>query len=156
MSKASRKSRQDKSASRPAPKPTAPPDWAGASDAFDELRPEELAARFGTIKEPLKTPHPPGTLSIAMIVKIDMLARMFCRLNGVKKTGLASVKKTTRANKNNQAHIAPRVFSQDRWVLVSNWGVVMNYLAPRLEVARQDTDGTCNAANPVRWITTRA
>ena len=34
-----------------------------------ELRPDELNARFGTIREPLKLPYPPGTLSIAMIVK---------------------------------------------------------------------------------------
>jgi glycosyltransferase involved in cell wall biosynthesis len=73
MSKASRKSRHDKAAAPLAPKASAPPDWAGAPDAFDDLRPEELAARFGTIREPLKTPHPPGTLSVAMIVKNEAL-----------------------------------------------------------------------------------
>jgi glycosyltransferase involved in cell wall biosynthesis/Flp pilus assembly protein TadD len=49
------------------------PDWAGSPADVDDLRPEELAARFGTIKEPLRLPHPPGTLSIAMIVKNEAL-----------------------------------------------------------------------------------
>ena len=35
----------------------------------DEMRPEEMAALFGTIKGTLAIPHPPGTLTIAMIVK---------------------------------------------------------------------------------------
>ena len=52
-------------------------DWAGAPDLSDnladDLRPEELSARFGTIKQPLRTPHPPGTLSVVMIVKNEAL-----------------------------------------------------------------------------------
>ncbi|MDQ3000637.1 MAG: glycosyltransferase [Fibrobacterota bacterium] len=40
---------------------------------FDDLRPEELAARFGTIQGTLSLPHPPGTLTIAMIVKNEAL-----------------------------------------------------------------------------------
>ncbi|MEO6096373.1 MAG: glycosyltransferase, partial [Fibrobacteria bacterium] len=73
MSKASRKSRQAKSTAPPAATASAPPDWAGGTAALDDFRPEELAARFGTIRAPLKTPHPTGTLSVVMIVKNEKL-----------------------------------------------------------------------------------
>ena len=77
MSKAGKKSK-DRKANPPASKaPGAGSphghDWTGTSEAFDDLRPEELAARFGTIKRPLHLPYPPGTLSVAMIVKNEAL-----------------------------------------------------------------------------------
>jgi glycosyltransferase involved in cell wall biosynthesis len=68
MSKAGKKSKDPK-----AKPPAASGDWTGTSDDLDNLRPEELAARFGTIKNPLHLPYPPGTLSVAMIVKNEAL-----------------------------------------------------------------------------------
>jgi glycosyltransferase involved in cell wall biosynthesis len=39
------------------------------ADFLDDLAPDELSKRFGTIAAPLETPYPPGTLSVVMIVK---------------------------------------------------------------------------------------
>ncbi len=52
-----------------APEPQAKPDWSGDAAYADDLAPEELAKRFGTIRAPLENPYPPGTLSVVMIVK---------------------------------------------------------------------------------------
>lgn len=52
-------------AGRPLPIPAGKPDFR----EIDNMRPEEMAALFGTIKGTLTVPHPPGTLTIAMIVK---------------------------------------------------------------------------------------
>lgn len=75
MSKAGKKSKQGKAASGKAAAGgmAAASDWTGSPEDFDNLRPEELAARFGTIKKPLFLPYPPGTLTVAMIVKNEAL-----------------------------------------------------------------------------------
>src|SRR5690606_18302152 len=70
MSKASRH-RKSKKPPRPAPgqggpSPASGTDWSGRPE---QLRPEEISARFGTIKGTLSVPHPPVTLTVAMIVK---------------------------------------------------------------------------------------
>jgi glycosyltransferase involved in cell wall biosynthesis len=64
MSKAGKKSKGRKAATS---------DWTGTAEDLDNLRPEELASRFGTIRNPLSLPYPPGTLSVAMIVKNEAL-----------------------------------------------------------------------------------
>ncbi|MDB5106394.1 MAG: hypothetical protein JWP91_4083 [Fibrobacteres bacterium] len=81
MSKANKKAKAKKPAAdwagKPAPGASAraaqAPSPAEDSDFGDDLRPEELEARFGTIDAPLRLPYPPGTLSIAMIVKNEAL-----------------------------------------------------------------------------------
>ncbi|MDB5047412.1 MAG: hypothetical protein JWO30_483 [Fibrobacteres bacterium] len=52
----------------PRERPSGQPDPA-LSDLSDDLGPEELAARFGTIAGPVDSPYPPGTVSVVMIVK---------------------------------------------------------------------------------------
>jgi glycosyltransferase involved in cell wall biosynthesis len=77
-----------KAGKKPKHKPKAPPspDWAGrpdpaafaaavraaagsSADPGDEFTPAEMAKRFGTIRGALPSPFPPGTLTVAMIVK---------------------------------------------------------------------------------------
>jgi glycosyltransferase involved in cell wall biosynthesis len=52
-------------AGKPAPATTP----SAEHDALDGLSQKELVSRFGTIKAPIDSPFPPGTLTIAMIVK---------------------------------------------------------------------------------------
>lgn len=49
------------------PKAPVRADWSGKP--LEDMRPDELASRFGTIRGELRLPHPPGTLAIAMIVR---------------------------------------------------------------------------------------
>src|SRR4051812_2778029 len=89
MSKAGKKAkRKEKESARTAapdtvnPATTSAPDWAGrpgpraagsaaaSGDTLpDDMPAAEMAKRFGTIRGVLKTPWPPGTLTVAMIVK---------------------------------------------------------------------------------------
>jgi glycosyltransferase involved in cell wall biosynthesis len=65
MSKAGKKAKRKEKDPIPAPK--APSlDWAGLPG---EMPAAEMAKLFGTIRGVLKTPWPPGTLTVAMIVK---------------------------------------------------------------------------------------
>src|SRR5689334_17546693 len=67
MSKSSKKKHKSAGQAEPGRKGPARGDWSGKP--IEEMRPDELADRFGTIRGELKLPHPPGTLTIAMIVK---------------------------------------------------------------------------------------
>lgn len=66
MSKSSKKKQKNRN-----PGAGAASDWTGKP--AEELGPGELAARFGTIKGVLRLPYPPGTLTVAMIVKNEAL-----------------------------------------------------------------------------------
>ncbi|HKP97819.1 MAG TPA: glycosyltransferase, partial [Fibrobacteria bacterium] len=73
MSKPGKKSKERRNREQRNKEQVRAADWSGKSgsgpDPLDDLTPQELAARFGTIKAPIRSPYPPGTLTIAMIVK---------------------------------------------------------------------------------------
>ena len=73
MSKSGKKTKAQRAQADWAGKPHSASVGCADQEYVDDLRPEELAARFGTIREPLTNPFVPGTLTIAMIVKDEAL-----------------------------------------------------------------------------------
>jgi glycosyltransferase involved in cell wall biosynthesis len=66
MGKSSRQKKAKKPPGAPAAPPGRNPDWSGRPE---DLSPEDISARFGTIQGTLSVPYPPNTLTVAMIVK---------------------------------------------------------------------------------------